>query len=34
MNKTMYVLSIVTGIFLPLGLLTGLLTIASGQVWL
>ncbi len=30
MNKTMYVLSIVAGIFLPLGLLTGLLGINVG----
>jgi zinc transporter len=29
-NKTMYVLSIVAGIFLPLGLLTGLLGINVG----
>lgn len=32
MNKTMYVLSIVTGIFLPLGLLTGLLGINVGGI--
>jgi zinc transporter len=30
MNKTMYVLSMVAGIFLPLGLLTGLLGINGG----
>ena len=30
MNKTMYVLAIITGIFLPLGLLTGLLGINVG----
>jgi zinc transporter len=30
MNKTMYILSIVTGIFLPLGLLTGLFGINIG----
>ncbi len=30
MNKTMYVLSMVAGIFLPLGLLTGLLGINVG----
>ena len=30
MNKTMYVLSLVAGIFLPLGLLTGLLGINVG----
>ena len=30
MNRTMYVLSIVTAIFLPLGLLTGLLGINVG----
>jgi zinc transporter len=32
MNKTMYVLSIVAGIFLPLGLLTGLLGINVGGI--
>lgn len=32
MNKTMYVLSIVAGIFLPLGLLTGLLGINIGGI--
>jgi zinc transporter len=32
MNKAMYVLSIVTGIFLPLGLLTGLLGINIGGI--
>lgn len=32
MNKTMYILSIVAGIFLPLGLLTGLLGINVGGV--
>ena len=30
MNRTMYILSIVAGIFLPLGLLTGLLGINVG----
>ena len=32
MNKTMYVLSIVAGIFLPLGLLTGLLGVNVGGI--
>ncbi len=32
MNKTMYVLSVVAGIFLPLGLLTGLLGINVGGI--
>lgn len=32
MNKTMYILSIVAGIFLPLGLLTGLLGINVGGI--
>ncbi|NND96891.1 MAG: zinc transporter ZntB [Pirellulaceae bacterium] len=32
MNKTMYILSIVAGIFLPLGLLTGLLGINIGGI--
>lgn len=32
MNKTMYILSIVAGIFLPLGLLTGLLGINLGGI--
>jgi zinc transporter len=32
MNKTMYILSIITGIFLPLGLLTGLLGINVGGI--
>ncbi|MDA3924197.1 MAG: zinc transporter ZntB [Kiritimatiellae bacterium] len=32
MNKTMYILSIVTGIFLPLGLLTGLFGINVGGI--
>ncbi len=32
MNKTMYVLSLVAGIFLPLGLLTGLLGINVGGI--
>jgi zinc transporter len=32
MNKTMYVLSIVAAIFLPLGLLTGLLGINVGGI--
>ena len=32
MNKTMYVLSMVAGIFLPLGLLTGLLGINVGGI--
>lgn len=32
MNKTMYVLSIIAGIFLPLGLLTGLLGINVGGI--
>ena len=32
MNRTMYVLSIVAGIFLPLGLLTGLLGINVGGI--
>jgi len=32
MNRRMYVVSIVTGIFLPLGLLTGLLGINVGGI--
>jgi len=32
MNKTMYVLSIVAGIFLPLGFLTGLLGVIVGGI--
>ena len=32
MNKTLYILSIITAIFLPLGLITGLLGINVGGI--